>query len=253
MEALSPSAPGGGQVKSPLVSVVMPVLNEAATLDSVLRRLSPLMGPGHELIVVDGGSTDATVEIATRYASEIVCARAGRAHQMNAGAAVARGSFLVFLHADTALPRGALEFVTEALRHAEWGRFDVRLSGSHPAFRIIERMMCWRSRWSGIATGDQAVFVRSESFRAVGGFPEMPLMEDVYLSRCLLARGRPACLRQRVVTSSRRWEAGGIVRTVLLMWTLRAAYACGVSPQRLAQHYRAHGDLANRQSTVPER
>ena len=225
----------------PLVSVVMPVLNEAETLGSSLGRLMPLIGDEHELIVVDGGSVDETVAIAGQFTPHVVRSASGRARQMNAGAERAGGVHLLFLHADTELPSDAFGAVAEALQTAQWGRFDLRLSGSHRAFRIIERMISWRSRCSGIATGDQAIFVRSCVFRALGGFAELPLMEDVELSKRLRKRGWPSCLRKTVRTSSRRWETGGIVRTVVLMWTLRALFALGVPPERLVRYYRNHG------------
>ena len=159
---------------------------------------------------------------------------------MNAGAGAAGGRVLLFLHADTLLPSGWSRMVRDALedRSREWGRFDVRLDGAHPALRVVERAMNLRSRLSGIATGDQAIFVTRDAFRAAGGFPDIDLMEDVALSRALRTRSRPACLRERVVTSSRRWERGGIARTIVLMWRLRLEYALGADPGRLARMYR---------------
>lgn len=221
----------------PRLSVIVPVLNEAPAIAGALAALQPLRAQGHEVIVVDGGSDDGTVALAQAGADRVIAAARGRARQMNAGAATARGDVLLFLHADTRLPPRADRLIVEALAHRGWGRFDVRLSGRQPMLRVIERAMNWRSRLTGIATGDQAIFVRRDRFEAVGGFPGIPLMEDIALSRRLKAFGPPRCLAARVVTSSRRWEAGGIARTVLLMWRLRLAYFLGADPARLAQRY----------------
>lgn len=190
-------------------------------------------------MVVDGGSQDDTVLLAGRYGARVLSSEAGRALQMNAGAGAARGDVFVFLHADTRLPPDADRRVLDALGGdtARWGRFDVRLSGQHWMFPIIARAMNLRSCLTGIATGDQAIFIGRDMFQAVGGFPDIPLMEDVAISRLLKRYGRPACLQPPVVTSSRRWESGGVLRTVLLMWRLRAAYALGVSPGRLVRRY----------------
>jgi rSAM/selenodomain-associated transferase 2 len=221
------------------LSVIIPVLNEAAVLRDTLSALRPLRADGHELIVVDGGSCDASAAIAAELADRVLRAERGRARQMNAGAHVARGDVLLFLHADTRLPAQAARIIFDGLRarNAAWGRFDVRLSGSHPLLRVVERMMNWRSRVGGIATGDQAIFVRRELFAAVGGFPEIPLMEDVALCKTLKRHGRPLCLAHTITTSSRRWEAHGVIRTIVLMWCLRLAYALGADPHRLARSY----------------
>ena len=193
----------------------------------------------HELIIVDGGSRDGSLEVARSLAHLCCSSAAGRARQMNEGARRASGEILLFLHADTHLPDGAPEWIARALagRNALWGRFDVRLSGAHWAFRVVETTMNWRSRLTGIATGDQAIFVRRSAFERAGGFPPIPLMEDVALSRTLRRAGRPLCLRERVVTSSRRWERDGILETILLMWYLRFAYALGADPARLHRIY----------------
>lgn len=222
------------------ISIVVPALNEADGIAATLLPLQPLRGRGHEVIVVDGGSADGTAEVAGPLADRVVGSARGRALQQNAGAREAGGDVLLFLHADTRLPEGADRRVLEGLAGSgrEWGRFDVRLSGRHPAFRVVERMISLRSRLVGVATGDQAIFVRREAFEAVGGFPEIPLMEDVALSRALLRRGRPLCLRVAATTSSRRWETRGIARTILLMWRLRLEYRLGVDPERLARRYR---------------
>ena len=222
------------------LSIVIPTLDEAATIRSLLLALQPWRGPGCEVIVADGGSRDGTAALAAPLADRVVDAPTGRAAQMNAGAACARGEALWFLHADSHPSRDAVPRLRAALAGAGWGRFDVRLSGRHPLFRVIERAMNLRSCWSGIATGDQGIFVRRAWFDSVGGVPPLPLMEDVALSRALRRRGRPACLAGPLGTSSRRWERDGILRTVLLMWRLRLAYFLGAAPATLARHYR-HG------------
>lgn len=221
------------------LSVVVPARNEAGAIEGTLLPLQPLRGPGCEVVVVDGGSGDDTALRAARLADRVLHSPPGRARQMNAGARAARGDILLFLHADTLLPAGAVEAVRSGLRgRYGWGRFDVRLTGRHPLLRVVERGISWRSRLTGIASGDQAMFVRRDWFEAAGGFPEIPLMEDLALSRTLNARGRPLCLRSPVLTSSRRWERRGIVRTILLMWRLRLAYYLGADPARLADRYR---------------
>ena len=219
---------------APRLTLVVPVLNEAACIREALAALAPLRTRGHEVIVVDGGSTDDTVELAAPLCDRMVRAPRGRALQMNAGARVASGEALVFLHADTRLPERADDEIALALAQASWGRFDVRIASLRPLLRLVARAMNLRSRLSGIATGDQAIFVRRQAFP---GFPEIPLMEDIAFSRRMKRRGRPACLRACVTTSARRWEARGVVRTILLMWRLRLLYALGMTPQRLAREY----------------
>ena len=228
------------------LSIVVPTLEEAGGIADALATLRPLRARGHEVIVADGGSTDATPELAAPGANRIVAAPRGRARQMNAGAAVATGDVLLFLHADTVLPDDADTLVNEALGEAGsgWGHFGVRLTGPHPAFRVIERMISLRSRLSGIATGDQAIFATRDLFDSAGGFPDLPLLEDVEFCRRLKRVSRPVRPRAPVTTSSRRWEAAGIARTVWLMWWLRGAYALGVGPDRLARHYRFAGGAA---------
>ena len=227
-------------MNSPAISVVVPVLDEADTLAQSLRPLQSARGHGVEVIVVDGGSRDRTRCVASPLCDRLLDASRGRARQMNAGAAAARGRVLLFLHADTRLPSGWDDLVRHALgnRGREWGRFDVRLDGAHPMLRMVERAMNLRSRLSGIATGDQAIFITRAAFRETGGFPDIALMEDVALSRALRTRSRPACLRPAAVTSSRRWERNGIVRTIVLMWRLRLEYALGADPERLVRLYR---------------
>ena len=218
----------------------MPALDEAQGIGAALEALRPLRERGHEVIVSDGGSTDGTRELAARGADRVLAAARGRARQMNAGAEVATGCVVVFLHADTKLPPEADRAVFDSLEDRPgWGSFDVRLSGPHPAFRVIERMISLRSRLSGISTGDQAIFVARELFVAVGGFADIALLEDVELCRRLRRIARPVRPRAApVVTSSRRWEAGGIARTTARMWWIRGAYALGAKPDRLARHYR---------------
>lgn len=223
------------------ISVVIPTLDEAETLPSLLRALEPLRARGHEVIVADGGSSDRTRELAAACVDCVVEAPRGRARQMNAGARRARGAVLWFLHADSAIPANADEAIMQGLKKSGrvWGRFDVRLSGASPLFRMIAMLMNLRSRLTGIATGDQGIFVRRETFEAVGRFPNIALMEDIAISRALKHFGRPLCLHERLVTSSRRWEAAGIVSTILLMWRLRLAYFLGADPAKLARRYRA--------------
>ena len=222
------------------LSVVIPVLDEASALPDALAALAPLRADGHEVIVVDGGSTDATCEIARRLADRILTAPCGRALQMNAGAQAARGDVLLFLHADSRLPEAAVAAIADALRTgARWGRFDVVIRGRPRILRLVARMMNLRSRLTGIATGDQGIFVTRALFDLAGGYAAIPLMEDVQLSRTLKrVGGRPACLAACVETSGRRWEARGPWRTIVMMWRLRLAYALGADPARLARHYR---------------
>ena len=221
------------------LSIVIPALDEAAALSRNLPSLQPLRRAGHEIVLVDGGSRDRTLEIARPLVDALLSAKRGRAYQMNAGATVARGDILVFLHADTQLPDDVSEQICTALgaSGALWGRFDVRLSGPQWWARMIECAMNLRSRLSGIATGDQAIFVRRRIFSHLGGFPEWPLMEDIAISRRLKGVTRPVCLRARVTTSSRRWERHGWLRTVMLMWWLRLTFALGVNPATLARGY----------------
>jgi rSAM/selenodomain-associated transferase 2 len=223
----------------PKISIIVPVLDEAHAIANTLALLQPMRVDGAEVVVVDGGSRDATCSLARPLCDAHLLAPRGRASQMNAGAAAATGDVLLFLHADTMLPANANALIEGSLadgrRH--WGRFDVTIAGSHPMLTIIAMLMNARSRLSGIATGDQAMFVRRPVFHAVGGFPRIPLMEDVALSRALKLTSPPAALRERVVTSARRWERHGVFRTMLLMWRLRAAYALGADPHRLARRY----------------
>ena len=265
------------------LSIIIPTLNEAETIDALLADLAPLRSEGAELILVDGGSRDATLARAAGAVDQILQVPRGRAAQMNAGAQAATGQLFWFLHADTRVPDGAILVLKRAaaqaalaleeadgdwptqlrptqLRRARahrahakqpaeardaeawagfWGRFDVQLSGRHPLLRLVERSMNARSRLTGIATGDQGLFVSRAAFERVGGFPPLALMEDIALSAALRQRARPVCLRARLLASSRRWEQGGVLRTILLMWRLRLAYALGADPDRLVARY--HG------------
>jgi rSAM/selenodomain-associated transferase 2 len=222
------------------LSIVVPTLDEAASIEATLAAARAAGPADVEIVVADGGSRDATRSLAAPLADRVIEAPRGRASQMNAGARAASGDVLLFLHADTLLPPHAHEAVLAALSAGrEWGRFDVSISGSDPLLPVVAAFMNARSRLSGIATGDQAIFVLRASFEAVGGFRDIPLMEDVALSKALRRRSAPACLAARVATSGRRWERHGTLRTILLMWRLRLAYALGADPHRLARRYGA--------------
>ena len=222
-----------------LISIVIPALDEAPNLERLLPDLRARFAAA-EIVLVDGGSADATAATAARFPEvRLLVSPRGRARQMNAGARQARGDVLLFLHADTRLPDGALAAVDAAVRDpgVVAGRFDIRFDNARPVFRMIAWFMNQRSRWSGISTGDQAIFVCREAFETLGGYPDMPLMEDVELCRRLKRRGRIAALRLRVTTSARKWEREGATRTILLMWLLRFLYLAGVAPARLHRWY----------------
>jgi rSAM/selenodomain-associated transferase 2 len=221
------------------LSIVVPVLEEAAGIAAHLAALAPLRTNGAEVIVVDGGSTDGTCDIAQPLADRVIVSPRGRAAQMNAGATLAAGDVLLFLHADTRLPPDADRLVAAALMRTarSWGRFDVAIAGRHPLLPVVARLMNMRSRATGIATGDQAVFVTRQAFQEVGGYADVPLMEDVLLSRALKRISPPVCLSERVTTSGRRWESRGVLRTVVTMWRLRLAFFLGASPRALALAY----------------
>ena len=234
-----PRQAGARHPVTPVLSIIVPALNEAAGIVATLSTLAPLRTRGAELIVVDGGSEDGTPALADAWADRVVSGPRGRARQMNAGAALARAPVLLFLHADTRLPDAADRLIQAAIAQgAGWGRFDVRISGPARMLRVVAVMMNLRSRMTGIATGDQAIFVTRIAFERAGGFPDQPLMEDIELSLRLRQQAAPACLRDRVVTSGRRWEQRGVWRTISLMWRLRWRYWRGVSPQVLAEAYR---------------
>lgn len=243
-------------VAGPSLSIIIPVLNEAQRIGPALQALAPLRLRGAQLVVVDGGSTDGTREMAQQaleqyfdvgpnhvgqvaQAQLLQCA-AGRALQMNAGAQLATAPWLLFLHADTQLPPNAHALITLASASGDrvWGRFDVRIAGRPWMLRVIGACMNIRSRCTGIATGDQALFMTRDAFDAVGKFPHQPLMEDIEMSARLLKLSRPVNLHAKVITSGRRWETRGVWRTVFLMWRLRLAYWRGTPPDQLAKLYR---------------
>jgi len=223
----------------PSLSIIIPVLDESAKIEATLNALAPLRVRGAELIVVDGGSQDDTVTRARPLADQVIAAPRGRASQMNAGAWAARGDVFLFLHADTRLPLDADKLILDGVAQSvcRWGRFDVAIESEHPLLPLVARLMNTRSRLTGIATGDQAMFVTRDAFNGVGGFPEIALMEDIELSRRLKRISPPLCLCARVNTSGRRWEKGGALRTILLMWRLRLAYFFGAKPESLAKRY----------------
>lgn len=221
-----------------LLSIIIPVLNEAETLASRLAALQGLRAGGVEVIVVDGGSTDDSAGRAEPLADCVITAPRGRGRQMNAGAERATGDVMLFLHADTVLPDLATERIEAAVTGgALWGRFDVRIDGASVMLPIVAALMNGRSRLTGIATGDQAIFATREAFARVGGFPDIPLMEDIAFSSTMRRMARPACLAEKVTTSGRRWEKHGVWRTILMMWWLRLRFWLGVSPQALAREY----------------
>lgn len=225
-------------VNVPTLSIIIPTLNEAATIESQLSSLLGLWVCGCEIIVVDGGSTDDTPRLAAPYASQVIASRPGRAIQMNAGARASRSERLLFLHADTRLPRRADTLILAALRDGQcWGRFDIRLEGRSSWLPIVSLAMNVRSRLTGIATGDQALFMTCDAFEAAGGFPDQPLMEDIELCRRLKRLSPPACLRERVRSSGRRWDSRRGWRTIVQMWRLRYRYWRGVDSRTLAEDY----------------
>lgn len=226
------------------LSIVIPVLDEAEALPGLLEHLALLCGCDGEVVVVDGGSADDSRQIAMRASVQVICSESGRARQMNAGAQAARGDVLLFLHADTRLPPSALQAIAAAIQRGGgaqrniWGRFDVQIAGRPFMLRVVAALMNWRSHFSGIATGDQAMFMTRCAFESVSGFPDQPLMEDVEMSKRLRALSGPVCLKDRVVTSGRRWETHGVWRTIWLMWRLRWLYWRGVPAVELVELYR---------------
>ncbi len=222
-----------------MLSVIIPCLNEAEGIADTLQALAALRARGAEIVVVDGGSSDGTPEIAHPHADHVISAARGRARQMNAGAKHARGDILLFLHADCRLPESADAAITDGLNRAQarWGRFDVTLTGAHPLLKVVGTMMNLRSRLTGVATGDQGLFVTRSLLEAAGGFPEIALMEDVAMSKRLKRYGKPLCLRHRMRVSGRRWEKHGVLRTIVLMWRLRLEYWLGADPEKLAPRY----------------
>jgi rSAM/selenodomain-associated transferase 2 len=227
------------------LTIVIPVLDEAAIIAAALQALAPLRARGAEVIVVDGGSSDGTATLAYPFADRVIAGPRNRGAALNAGAALGNGEVFLFLHADTTLPDHADELIAAVLACRPsarayrrcWGRFDLRITGRHPLLALVARMINWRSRLTGIASGDQAIFVAAKAFWSVGGFPDLPLMEDIALSRKLKRLSRPCCIATQAVTSGRRWDYHGVLRTILLMWRLRLAYYLGAEPARLALAY----------------
>ncbi len=220
------------------LSIVIPVLNESGIIGQCLDRLQSLRDQGVEVIVVDGGSGDDTVALAEPQADIVITSQCGRARQMNAGAALAKGKWLLFLHADSQLPDNLADIMMVwDISRSKWGFFALRLDGGGLALRIIEWFMNRRSYYTGIGTGDQCQFVEREVFNQIGGYPDIPLMEDIALSKRLKRISRPLFVIPKARTSSRRWRNDGILKTVLLMWRLRLAYFLGVTPEKLVQKY----------------
>jgi rSAM/selenodomain-associated transferase 2 len=220
-----------------LASIIVPTFDEGARIATHLSGLQGWRRAGHEVILVDGGSADDTVAAAAPLVDRLIVTPRGRAVQMNAGATAAHGDTLIFLHADTRLPPHAPELIAAALRERYWGRFDVVIEGEGRMLTLVGAAMNLRSRLTGVATGDQAMFMRTSAYRAVGGFPTLPLMEDIAMSRRLKKLSAPACLRARAVTSGRRWDRDGVIRTIALMWMVRLAFFAGAPASRLERIY----------------
>lgn len=236
------------------VSIIIPILNEADNLAHLFTNINSLNPMPQQVIVVDGGSNDDSIRIVRRFINKVMAdnyckidwqmteSKAGRALQMNTGAALATSDVLLFLHADTQLPMNAIESISEAMKRAEWGRFDVRIDSRQPTLRLVSQMINWRSKLSGIATGDQAIFISQSLFEQIGGYPNQALMEDVELCKQLKSKqlkgiAKPACLKSKVITSARRWQQHGTWRTIILMWHLRFDYWRGVSADHIRQRY----------------
>ena len=219
-------------------SIIIPTLNEAETIHDFLMPLQALREQC-EIIIADAGSTDETKSISSPLVDQFIIAPKGRATQMNAGAEIAAASIYIFLHADTYLPEQALSLIQQGLdKGALWGRFDMQLMGQHRMLRVVSQMMNWRSRLSGIATGDQVIFITRQAFGQVSGFPDIALMEDIAISKRLKKFARPYCIKAKVKSSARRWESFGVWRTIALMWSIRLRYFLGQSPNDLAELYR---------------
>ncbi|CAG7857572.1 hypothetical protein MCAMS1_02446 [biofilm metagenome] len=219
-------------------SIIIPTLNEEQVILNCLNTLQSFRAAGCEIIIGDGGSMDKTRELALPMVNKWINSEKGRAIQMNAAANHATGEMLIFLHADTVLPDDAFNLIANSINEQQqWGRFDIRLSGKHPLLKIIACCMNWRSRLTGIATGDQAIFINKRLFETIGGYPAIALMEDIALCKKLIRISPPVCLNAKVISSGRRWEHNGILRTILLMWGLRLRYFMGEDPQILANSY----------------
>lgn len=225
-----------------MISIIIPTYNEETNIEAAIKHIKEYSDSGDiEIIITDGGSKDNTVAIAKSYGCLVVNGIKGRGNQLNAGAVVAKGNILLFLHADTFLPVNFIEIINDAFRKNRdpyyWGRFDVKLTGNHLLFRVVEKMISLRSKITGIATGDQAIFIDKPTFSIVNGFKDIPLMEDVDITRRLKRLSPPICLKQCVITSSRRWEDKGIIKTILLMWMLRFLFFIRVNPKHLLRLY----------------
>lgn len=236
------SSPAMPVAADSVISMIVPALNEAGTIEATLRQLQDSRNRGHEVIVVDGGSSDASVQLARPLTDRVLHAPAGRASQLQAGADMAHGDLFWFLHADTRIPTHAVDAIVNALSSGshQWGYFEVQFPERTGLLGLVAWMMNRRSRMTRIATGDQGVFVTRELFSRIAGYRPIPLMEDITLSRCLKRHSKPACIDMKLTTSSRRWRRHGILRTILLMWSLRLAYCLGVSPTTLAKYYKPH-------------
>jgi len=229
----------GAAVSTTRISVIIPALNEAGNIVRTLDSLQPMRRRGHEIIVVDGGSDDETLAISRPLTDQLVEATRGRANQMRAGAAVASGAVIWFLHADTVPPGSADRLILNELVQPDsrWGFFNVLFPGDSLMLKVVALLMNLRARITGIATGDQGIFITRVLYEKIGGIPAIPLMEDIALSRTLKRYERPAVIREKLVSSPRRWEKHGVTKTILMMWGLRLAYFIGVDPARLAKYY----------------
>ena len=224
----------------PLLSIIIPTWNESSCIEMTLTLLQPIR-QWSEIIVVDAGSKDSTQDLARPLADIVITSEKGRAIQMNTGANAAKGEYLLFFHADTQMSTKTQSALFTALQHKPiWGRFDINLSGKIVMLRIVALFMNWRSHLTGIATGDQGIFVQQSLFAAIGQFPSIALMEDIAISRKLRRISRPTCISQALITSSRRWESAGCMATILLMWRLRLLYFFGTDPEKLARIYQSH-------------
>ncbi|MEE9425364.1 MAG: TIGR04283 family arsenosugar biosynthesis glycosyltransferase [Methylococcales bacterium] len=229
----------------PLLSIIIPTWNEDSCIDATLTLLQPIR-QWSEIIVVDAGSKDSTQDIARPLADLVITSKKGRAVQMNAGVNCANGEYLLFLHADTQMPLATQSALFTVLKKTPvWGRFDIALSEQTIILQIVATSMNWRSRLTGIATGDQGIFVQQPQFTAIGQFPNIALMEDIAISRKLRKVSRPTCITQPLITSSRRWESAGSMATIMLMWRLRLQYFFGTDPEKLAHIYQSHNSKCN--------
>ncbi|MEE9345099.1 MAG: TIGR04283 family arsenosugar biosynthesis glycosyltransferase [Methylococcales bacterium] len=225
---------------TPLLSIIIPTWNESSCIDTILTLLQPIR-QWAEIIVVDAGSEDSTQNLARPLADLVITSKKGRAVQMNTGANRASGDYLLFLHADTQMPLATQSALFITLKSTPvWGRFDIVLSGQTTILQIVAIFMNWRSRLTGIATGDQGIFVQQSQFAAIGQFPRIALMEDIAICKKLRKVSRPMCISQPLITSSRRWESAGSMATIMLMWRLRLQYFFGTDPEKLARIYQSH-------------